>query len=85
MMMIVPNCLARQKEGTQGEQEEEAEDRRMGGQTGTSTPGADVPTGPTQPGVSDARNRRKHGWWYGVLIHRRGRGGVRDQAAPFTA
>ena len=45
MMMIVPNCLARQKEGTQGEQEEEAEDRRMGGQTGTSTPGADVPTG----------------------------------------
>ena len=31
--MIVPNCLARQEDGVQGE--EEAEDRRKGGQTGS--------------------------------------------------
>ena len=33
--MIVPNCLARQEDGVQGEGEEEAEDRRKGGQTGS--------------------------------------------------
>ena len=35
----------------------------------------EAPTGPTQSGVSDARNRRRHGWWCGAPIHRRGRGG----------
>ena len=35
MMMIAPTSLVRQKEGVQGEEEEEAGDRRKGGQTGT--------------------------------------------------
>ena len=54
-----PNSLFRQKEGTQGEKEEKAGGRRKGGLTGTPTPGADAPTGPSRSGVSDARNRRK--------------------------
>ena len=69
MMMIVPNSLVRQKEGAQGEKE--AEGRRKGGSTETLTSGADASTGPTRPSVSDARNRRKHGQWCGVPLHRR--------------
>ena len=63
MMIFAPNSLVRQKEGAQGEEEEEAEvgGRRKAGSTGTPTLGADVPTGPTQSGVSDEKNRRKHG------------------------
>ena len=41
MMMIASNCLVRQKEGAEGDEEEEAGDRRKGGQTETLTPGAD--------------------------------------------
>ena len=74
-MMVAPNSLVRQKEGAQGKEEEEAGGRRRIGSVETKTPGADAPTGPTQSGVSDARNRRRHGWWCGVPIHRRGRGG----------
>ena len=74
MMMFAPNSLVRQKEGAQGEEEEEAGDRSKASSTGTPTAGAGTPTGPTQSGVSDARNRRKHGRSCGALIHRRGRG-----------
>ena len=84
MMMIAPYCLVCQKEGAQGEEEEEAGGRRRGGQTGIPMPDADVPTGPTRLEMSsDARNRRKHGRWCGVLIHRRGIG-ARDQSYPLT-
>ena len=69
MMMITPNSFAYQKEGVQGE--EEAADQRKGSQTGTPTPGADVPTGLSRSGVLEARNRRK----YGVSFNRKGRGG----------
>ena len=75
MMIVAPNSLVRQEEGAQGEEEEEAGGRRRVGSIGTPTPGADAPTGPTQSGVSDARNRRRHGWWCGAPIHSRGRGG----------
>ena len=74
MMMFSPDSFVRQMEGAQGEEEEEAGGRRMAGSTGTPTPSVDVPTGLTWSGVSDARNRRKHGWWCGVVIHRRVRG-----------
>ena len=73
MMIFAPNSLVRQ-EGAQGEEEEEAGGRRKAGSTGFPTPGADLPTGPTLSGVSDARNRRNHELWCGVLIHRSGRG-----------
>ena len=56
-MMFTPKSLVRQKEGAEGEEEEEAGSRRKAGPTGTPTPGADAPTGSTQSGVSDARNR----------------------------
>ena len=59
-MMIVTKSLIRQKEGVQGEEEEEAGVQRKGGPSGTPTPGADAPTCPTRSRVSDARNRRKH-------------------------
>ena len=71
MMMITPNSLVHQKEGAQEEEEEEAGDRRKGSQTGTPTPGAEAPTDPNRSGVSDTRNRRKHGLWCDVLLHRR--------------
>ena len=45
MMMFAPNYFVRQKEGAQGEGEEEAKSRRKAGSTGTPTPGADAPTG----------------------------------------
>ena len=61
MMMIAHNSLVRQKKGDQGEEEEQARARRKGGSIKTSTPGSDAPTGLTRPGVSDTRNRRKHG------------------------
>ena len=52
--MFALNSLVRQKEGAQGEEEEEeAEGRRKAGSTRTLTPGAYSPTGPTQSGVSD--------------------------------
>ena len=77
-MMISPNSLVRQEEGARGEEEgargeeeEEAGARKKAGSTGTPTPGADAPAYPTQSGVSDARNRRKHGRWFMVLFHRR--------------
>ena len=50
-------------------------DKRKGGQTGTPMLGADVSTDPYRLGVMDARNRRKHGQWCKVLLHRKGRGG----------
>ena len=74
VMMIAHKSLVNHKEGAQGEEEEEAAGRRRVGSVGTPTPGADAPTGPTQSGVSDARNRRRHRWWCGAPIHRRGRG-----------
>ena len=61
MMIVSPNSLVRQ-EGAQGEEEEEAGGRRRTGSIGTPTPGADAPTGTTQSEMSNARNRRKHGW-----------------------
>ena len=67
------NFLVRQKEGAQGK--EEARDRRKGGPTGTPTPGADAPTGPTRSGVSNTRNRRKQGRRYWVPLRRRSREG----------
>ena len=45
VMMIDPNSLVREKKAAQGEGEEEAGDRRKGGQTGSPTLGADAPTG----------------------------------------
>ena len=75
MIMIASNSLARQKDGVQEEGEEEAGDRRKGGQTGTPVSGTDAPTGPFRSGVSDARNRRKHGRSYGIPIYRKGRRG----------
>ena len=69
MMMIAPNSVVRQKKGAQ--EEEEAEGQRKGVPTGNLTLGTDAPTGPTTwSGVLDARNRRKHGRWCGVSIHR---------------
>ena len=50
-------------------------DQRKGGQIGTPTLGADVPTGLSRSVVLDARSRRKHGRWYRVLLHRKGSGG----------
>ena len=75
MMMFALNSLISQNEEAQGEDEEEVGGRRKAESTGTPTPGAEATIGPTQSGVSDARNRRKHGRWCGVPIHRRGRGG----------
>ena len=66
---LAPDSLVRQKEGAQGEEEEET-----GGSIGTSTPGADAPTCPTRSGMSDARNKRKQGRWCGAPLHRRGLG-----------
>ena len=61
-MMFVPNSLVRQKEGAQGEEEEEeAGSRKKVGSTGTQTPGTDAPTGPARSRVSNARNRGKPG------------------------
>ena len=54
IMMFAPNSLVHQK------QEEEAVSRGKAGSSGTLTPGADAPIGPTRSEVSDARNRRKH-------------------------
>ena len=51
-MMIVPNSLVGQKQGVQGEEEEEVVDQRNGGQTGTPTSCADDLTGLSQSGVS---------------------------------
>ena len=62
MMIVALNSLVRQEKGAQGEDEEEAGVRRRIGSVGTPTLGEDAPTGPTQSGVSDARNRRRHGW-----------------------
>ena len=75
IMMIAPKSLIHKKEGYQGEEKEEAGDRRKGGQIRTPTPGADARTGPYRSGVPDARNRRKHGQWCGLLLHRTGKGG----------
>ena len=59
IIMIFPNFFVSQIEGDQGEEkEEEAGDRRKGGQTGTPTPDEVAPTGPPRSRVSDARNRR---------------------------
>ena len=75
LIMIASNSLARQKDVTQREEEEEAGYRRKGGLTGTSMPGAGVPTGPFGSGMLDERNRRKPEWWCGVPLHRKGIGG----------
>ena len=63
-MVIVPNSLVRH-EGAQREEE--------GGPTGIPTPDAEAPTVPTRSGVSDAKNRRKHGRLYGIPVYRRDR------------
>ena len=47
-MIFTLNYLACQKDVPKGKEEEEAGDRREGDQTGTPTPGADAPTGPTR-------------------------------------
>ena len=52
MMMVSHNSFVRQKERTQGEEAE-------GGGFG--------PIDPTRSGLSDAKNRRKHGRWCRVL------------------
>ena len=83
MMVFDHNSLVRQKKGAQGEEEEEVGGGRKADLTGTPTPDADAPIGPTWSRVSDARNRRKHGRWCGKLIRRRGRG-ARDQSYPLT-
>ena len=62
MKMIAPNSLLRKNKEAEGAEEEEAGDRRKAGQTGF-------------PGVLDARNRKKHGLWCAVPLHRKGRGG----------
>ena len=72
MIIFAPNSLVRLKEEVQGQEEEEAGGRRKAGSTGAPTPSEDASTGPTQSGVSDARNRRRHGW---CPIPSRGRGG----------
>ena len=59
--MFASNSLVSQKEGSQGEQEEEVGGRRKAGSTGTPTPGVDAPVGLTRSGVLDARNKRKNG------------------------
>ena len=73
MMVIAPKSLGRQKEGAQEEEEEEAGGRREGCSIGTPTPGVNALTVPSWSGMSDPRNRRKHGRWCGVLLHRKGR------------
>ena len=47
-MMFALNSLVRQKEGAQGEEEEDAGARRKAGSTGTPMSDADAPTGQTQ-------------------------------------
>ena len=59
MMIFSPNSFVRKKEVAQGEEEEEVGGQRRAGLIGTPTPSADAPIGPTQSGLSDARNRRK--------------------------
>ena len=54
MMKIATNSLVHQKKEAQGE--EEARDRRKGGQTGTATLSAYDPTGPTRSRASDAKS-----------------------------
>ena len=68
IMMIAHNSVASQKEGVQEEGDEEAGDQRKGGPTGTPTTDVDAPTALSRSGVLDARNRRKHGQWYGVPL-----------------
>ena len=63
MMMIAPIFLASQKEGVQGGEEEAGYQIKVG-QTGTPTSGLSH-TGR----LLDAKNRRKHGLWYGVHRH----------------
>ena len=77
MMIVAPNSLVRLEVAQEGE-EEEAGGRRRIGSIGTPTPGADAPTGPTQSGVSDARNRRKHGRWCEILYSTGGAQGAKD-------
>ena len=74
IMIVALNSLVHQEKGAQEEEEEEAGSRRWVSSIGTPTPGADALTCPTQSGLSDARNRRRHRWC-GVPIHRRGRWG----------
>ena len=50
-------------------------DQRKGGQIGTPTSGADVPTSLSGSGLLDAMERRKYGPRFGVLLHRKGRWG----------
>ena len=47
MMMIAPNSLVRQKKRAEKEEKEKTVGRRKAGPTGTPTPGADTPIGPT--------------------------------------
>ena len=72
MMMTAPNSLTRQKDRRSGFQ-------RKGGQTGTTTPGANVPTlyERSMLGMLDARNRGKMNG--GMGFHSTGRAeGTRD-------
>ena len=75
MMMIAPNSLVRQKEGDQGEEKQEAGGRRKVRPTSdkNSVARASAPIGPILSYLSDAMNRRIHGWWC-VSNYRKGRG-----------
>ena len=71
-VLLVVMMLVHLEEGAQGEEEEKAGRRRRVSSIGTPTPGAVAHTGSTQSGLTDARNRKKHGWWCGAPIHKKG-------------
>ena len=52
----------------------ETRDERKGEQKGTPTSGTDAPRSLLWSGEWDARSRRKHLWWCGVVLHTKGRG-----------
>ena len=61
MMLFAPNFVVCQMKVLRSRRKEEAGGRRKAGSTGTPASGADAPIGLTRSGVSDVRNRRKHG------------------------
>ena len=68
MMMFAPNSPVCQKEGAQGEEEEEAGGRRKVDWTGLRPPSADAPTGPTQVRGVGCEEQEKTWAVGGVLI-----------------
>ena len=73
-MMIPANSLARQKLGVQGGGGRGGRPKK-GRSNRNSDARADAPTGLSQSRVLDVRSMRKHGRWYGVLLHRKSRWG----------